>query len=251
MLMNANHIGNQLIKLNIVDSTNNYAAKYLKQTKIPFGTVIMAQYQTKGKGQVDSVWNANKNDNILMSVILDTSFLSVNRVFYLSKIVSLSIHESLNSFDIGNIFIKWPNDIFVNKEKIAGILIENQWKGQSLISSIVGIGINVNQTLFPESYNATSLKLLKSKTYSLDEVFEKVIARMNYNFTLLNNLSFDKIDSDYHKYLLNYNKITNFFIKNKIVKAKLCGVDSFGKIVLKMDNNELKYYDLKQVKQIM
>ena len=251
MLMNTNRIGNQLIKLNVVDSTNNYAAKYLKQTKIPFGTVIMAQYQTDGKGQVNSVWNANKSDNILMSVILDTSFLPVNRIFYLSKIVSLSIHESLNSFDIGNVFIKWPNDIFVNKDKIAGILIENQWKGLSLISSIVGIGVNVNQTVFPESYNATSLKLLKSKTYSLDEVLEKIIVRMNYNFSLLKNLSFDKIDSDYHKYLLNYNKVTDFFIKNEVVKAKLSGVNSLGKIVLKINNNELKCYDLKQVKQII
>ena len=245
-----NKIGNQIIKLKSVDSTNNYAAKLLKQTKVPFGTVIMARYQTNGKGQRNAVWDAEGESNLLMSVVLNTQFLPVEKVFFLSKVVALALNYSLDKFGIQS-SIKWPNDLVVNQKKIAGVLIENQWIGQRLASSIIGIGLNVNQVIFPDSFNATSLKLLTSRSFIVEDVLKVICKYLNQFYNELIDLSFDKIDLTYHKLLVNYNRWAKFRQKNEIFTAKVNGVNDEGELILQLKNGQSKLYKLKEITQLL
>ena len=118
--MNDYIIGNQVIKVQSVDSTNNYAAKLLNQTKVPFGSVIMAYYQTSGRGQRNSVWSSANGNNLLISVILDLSSIPPPKIFYLSKLIALAIKSSVENIIGNEVKLKWPNDILVNKKKSGG-----------------------------------------------------------------------------------------------------------------------------------
>src|ERR1700741_5411456 len=155
-------IGQNLVQLDAVASTNTYAMQLLKDVKVIEGTVITAENQTEGKGQRGNTWKAEPSMNLTFSVVLFPDFLSSSDHFYLSKITALALYDSLSElFDPSqhDIKIKWPNDILVNEEKIAGILIENVFRLGKLQQSVVGVGLNVNQEDFSALKNrATSVK---------------------------------------------------------------------------------------------
>lgn len=251
MLMNSKEVGDQIIKLNSVDSTNNYVAKLLKQTKVPFGTVIMAHYQTNGKGQRNSSWDSSEKDNLLMSVLLDTSMVSTDKVFYLSKIVALSIHSLVIKYTECYPQIKWPNDVIIDKMKLAGVLIENKWKSSMICSSIVGIGLNINQVNFTGFYNATSLKTITSKDYDLDKVLKDLCQELNHYYKILVDCKFEQIDNEYHKHLVNYNKWANFLEKGRSFNAKVIGVNQQGELMLELKNGKIRNFELKEITQLL
>jgi BirA family biotin operon repressor/biotin-[acetyl-CoA-carboxylase] ligase len=251
MLMNYKEVGNQIIKLNSVDSTNNYAAKLLKQTKVPFGTVIMAHYQTNGKGQRNASWDSSEKDNLLMSVLLDTSSISPNMIFYLSKIVALSIRSLLEKYELGQAQIKWPNDVIIDKMKLSGVLIENKWKNSFVSSSIVGIGLNVNQISFSGFYNACSLKSLTSVDYDIDEVLKSICKELSNYFKLLVDKEFAKIDSEYHEHLVNFNKWAKFLENGQAFNAKVIGVNQQGELMLELTDGKIRNFELKEITQLL
>ena len=146
-------IGQKIIRLDVVDSTNNYIANLIKQGSIDSGTVIMADEQFAGKGQRDAQWQSSAGENLTFSFFLDDVNLSVSRQFNLSQVVALSLYNFLNNLGL-DATIKWPNDIYIKGRKIAGVLIENQLKGSLIKSAIVGVGLNVNQTEF-QGFSAT------------------------------------------------------------------------------------------------
>tara|TARA_B100000768_G_scaffold103116_1_gene95899 strand:- start:1078 stop:1827 length:750 start_codon:yes stop_codon:yes gene_type:complete len=240
-------VGNQIIKLNSVDSTNNYTAKLVNETKISFGTVIMADFQTRGKGQRSSYWNSEKGLNLLISIYFDSSFLVFENIFYLSKTIALAIRECVEKIIGTEVLIKWPNDILVNSSKIAGVLIENQWKNEKLMSSIIGIGLNVNQVVFPGEDNVLSLKNLTSKVYNLNSILKSLCSSLDTQFTRLRNFDFFEIDCQYHSFLFNHNQWSNYEKNNINFKGKLIKVDSFGKMVLELENGENKSFELKEI----
>jgi BirA family biotin operon repressor/biotin-[acetyl-CoA-carboxylase] ligase len=244
--MKSQTLGKQIIKLSSVDSTNNYTAKLVKETKISFGTVIMADFQTHGKGQRSSIWKSEKGLNLLISIYFDSSFLNSENIFFLSKAVALAIRECIEKIIGIKVSIKWPNDILINGSKIAGVLIENQWKNEKLSSSIIGIGINVNQVVFSEE-NVVSLKNLTSRFYNLNSILKSLCSSLDSQFTRLRNFEFLEIDRQYHSFLFNYNQWYNYE-KNKInFKGRLIKVDSFGKMVLELENGDKKSFDIKEV----
>ena len=245
--MKTGSLGNQIIKLNYVDSTNNYTAKLIKKNKISFGTVIMADFQTNGKGQRSSCWKSDKGLNLLISIYFDSSFLNSENIFFLSKSIALAIRECVEKIIGINVTIKWPNDILINGSKIAGILIENQWKNEKISSSIIGIGLNVNQVVFSEEENVLSLKNLTSKVYNLNSILQSLCSSLDTQFTILRNFDFFEIDRQYHSFLFNYKQWCNYK-KNKInFKGKLIKVDSYGKMVLELEKGDKKSFEIKEV----
>ena len=167
-----------LIHLQDVDSTNNYAAMNENQPYIQHKTVIMASFQTKGRGQHHNKWESQGEQNLLLSIYIKPENLSIDKQFAVSRMAALSLRDCISYFLKKPVSIKWPNDIYVGDKKIAGILIENS-VGQSRIDrSIVGIGLNVNQTDFDESL-ATSLKLESKKEWELIRVLEYLLYRFN------------------------------------------------------------------------
>ena len=249
--MNHQYIGNHTIRLDSVDSTNNYAAKLLNQTKIPFGTVILAQFQHEGRGQRGSHWSGEVGENLTFSVLIDGSQLINTPFFLLSKCVAISIKNLIEQFTDKNVSLKWPNDVYVDTKKIAGILIENKWKGSNLNASIVGVGINVNQIRFSDELNATSLKLLSNQDHDLEGLLSQFCDSFNWFYHLLLDGQFQKINTDYQSALFFLNKKCQFLIENKLEDVFIREVDNDGLIKLEKLNGDIGMYSLNQARQVL
>ena len=249
--MNNQYFGSHIIQIDRVSSTNNYAAKLLNQTKIPFGAVIMAQFQDDGRGQRGAVWQSKSGENLLFSAILDGSLIKECPPFYLSKCVAVSIKDTLSYFLKHKIHLKWPNDVLVERRKIAGVLIESQWKGNNLFSSIIGVGLNVNQTHFEYGFDATSMKLLSANDYDLKEVLQVLCTNLNFNFSRLLSKEYSDLQQDYLSSLFKYNEKTHFKIGNKLEEVVLKDVNENGMVSLEMLGGKIKEYDFSQARQII
>ncbi|HJV20640.1 MAG TPA: biotin--[acetyl-CoA-carboxylase] ligase [Sediminibacterium sp.] len=152
-------IGSPFTQLSVVDSTNIYAMKQLQANLAAHGSAFFALEQTAGKGQRGRKWQANPGENILLSVVLDSSFLAVSQQFHLSMVVALATYDFLHRYIPDELSIKWPNDIYWRDRKTGGILLETSLSGNKWLWTVAGIGININQTSFPDlSKKAVSLK---------------------------------------------------------------------------------------------
>ena len=249
--MNNQYFGSHIIQIDRVSSTNNYAAKLLNQTKIPFGAVIMAQFQDDGRGQRGAVWQSKFGENLLFSAILDGSLMKECPPFYLSKCMAVSIKDTLSYFLEHKIHLKWPNDVLVERRKIAGVLIESQWKGNNLFSSIIGVGLNVNQTHFEYGFDATSMKLLSANDYDLKEVLQVLCTKLNFNFNRLLSKEYSDLQQDYLSNLYKYNEKTHFKIGDKLEEVVLKDVNENGMVSLEMLGGKIKEYDFSQARQII
>jgi BirA family biotin operon repressor/biotin-[acetyl-CoA-carboxylase] ligase len=162
-----------VIWLDSIDSTNSEALRRLAD--VPSGTVIAAREQTAGRGQRGNTWFTQPGQNLTFSIVLKfEGVFPVSRAVWLNYLSSLAVAEFLRSFGVA-CEIKWPNDVYVGKRKICGILIENQLGADGLASSVVGIGININQREFLQLANATSLSLCTSRAYSVEECLQRFL----------------------------------------------------------------------------
>lgn len=246
--MNFKRFQTNLIQLSTVDSTNNYAANLLKTTNVVNGTTIMTKRQEKGRGQLGTNWHTAPGKNLILSSII-FPVLKIERAFYLNIAVSLAVNGTLNEFGIES-KVKWPNDIYVDGNKIAGILIENQIQGKLINSSILGLGLNVNQLIFPEGIRATSIAIEKGFEFEIEEVFEKYIAELDFYCDLLMQSSFDLLLKKYYSVLYCYNEICQFKDSNGPFEGRINGIDADGKLQI-LSEIGLKKYDLKEVQFIL
>jgi BirA family transcriptional regulator, biotin operon repressor / biotin---[acetyl-CoA-carboxylase] ligase len=245
-------IAHTIVKLDEVDSTNNYAATLLNETKVVNGTVVLAKNQTQGKGQMGNVWIVEPNANLTFSILLTDLKLNANQQFLLSIWVSVALSESLkNHFNIPNV-IKWPNDILCqNGKKIAGVLIENSVKGNKLSHSIIGIGLNVNQTTFPFVSNATSMANEIGTSLIIEDVFNSLVSSLNKHYLLLQQMDEKKLLAFYYANLLGYNSNLDFEDEHGKFTAKILGVTSIGQLVVQDTNEQTKIYNFKELKFIL
>ncbi len=161
-------IGASFLELYEVDSTNIYAIDKVQANLAAHGSVFFTHFQTEGKGQRGKKWLAQPSANILMSVVIDSSFLLVSQQFALSIMTSLACLSFFKAHAGNETSIKWPNDLFWRDRKAGGILIENHIKGNNCQYSILGIGINIMQTTFePSLEHAVSLKQITGKNYDI------------------------------------------------------------------------------------
>ena len=240
-------LGNEIISLDSVDSTNSYLKRLiLDKNSFLEGITVVTKNQTSGRGQMGNIWLSEEGKNLTFSVALKPK-LKVDDQFLISKVVSLGIVEFLIDLGIDKVKIKWPNDIYVDRLKIAGILIENSLKGSSIESSILGIGVNINQVEFSDGVkSATSLKLIKKTIFDLDDLLNKLLFFIEKKYLMLRNSNISAINADYERQLYRLNEVHQFQINNKIIKAKIVGVTKQGK--LKLDSGEvINELDLKEV----
>jgi len=246
-------IGRNLLFLHEVESTNTYAMNLLRNVNAIEGTVVYTDNQTKGKGQRGAAWVSETAQNITASVILKPNFLSIDNTFYLSKISALAVYDVLaeilddSQYDIK---IKWPNDILVNQKKISGILIENNFTSASIQHSVIGIGLNVNQDNFNGfEREATSLKRLSNMLYSREELLEKLCINLEKWYLKLKEGKFELIDKCYHDHLYEINKITVFMDANQHkFNGRVKSITKMGKLLLELEDDILKEFDIKEVK---
>ncbi|WP_448520354.1 biotin--[acetyl-CoA-carboxylase] ligase [Rhodoflexus sp.] len=177
--------GKKLIHLPVCRSTNDIAAELIQTDPVIAGTVIIADCQTQGRGQRGSTWEAAPGLNLTLSLIWCPSFLNGSDAFLLNMAVALGVADTVSKLlPDAVVAIKWPNDIYADGSKICGILIENTLQGTKLRYSVVGIGLNVNQTDFGELH-ATSLKLQSGLQQLLPEVFDLLIRHLEKRYLQL------------------------------------------------------------------
>jgi BirA family biotin operon repressor/biotin-[acetyl-CoA-carboxylase] ligase len=178
-------LGAPLIELSTIDSTNIYAMAQIKEGLAKSGSCFRADFQTQGKGQHGRVWESSKGQNILCSYILELKKLDALKKWSptdqigFSAAIALGISAFFDAYTNGDTKIKRPNDIYWRDRKAGGILIENQLKGTEWTWTVVGIGININQTVFsPEAPNPVSLKQISGRDWdilSLQEALSKAL----------------------------------------------------------------------------
>lgn len=240
-------VGQNLITLSEVDSTNNYAKQLLANIKpLTEGTAIVAEHQFAGKGQAGNTWLSNPGQNITTSIVLNPSFLSPDKQFLLSKVASLALLDVLVSLNIKDASIKWPNDIYVANHKIAGILIENILGEHKIKHSIFGIGLNVNQTDFG-NLHATSLANQLDKEIDLKSVLNLLFSCLEARYLQLKAGKLKSLDELYLQKLYLFNKPSVFkdTSENEFL-GTIFGVSATGQLQV-LVKNKLKEFDLKEI----
>ena len=243
-------IGNKIIHLDSVDSTNNYLKEAIKSGKIKEGTVVIAGEQTTGRGQAGNSWISNKGENLTFSFAIYPIYINAVNQFSISKAVCLALSEIIETY-VENVKIKWPNDIYVNEKKIAGILIENTIMGSSISSSVVGIGLNINQQSFPSSIpNATSFFIETGNKFNIENQLQQLIKKLNISFSTLKRGKVENIDTMYLSKLYRYKELKTYKANEKIFEATIEGVDEYGRLILKNKEDKLMVFAFKEVQYI-
>jgi BirA family transcriptional regulator, biotin operon repressor / biotin---[acetyl-CoA-carboxylase] ligase len=239
------------IFLTEVESTNNYANHLVLSKAAEHGTVVLAQHQKMGKGQQGNSWESEFGKNLLMSIILFPDFLPATKQFYLSKIASLALANFVKS-EKAEVSIKWPNDIYVGNSKLAGILIENSIKANHLDSSIIGIGLNLNQERFvSDAPNPVSLKQITGKDYKIEEVALKIWELLSFWFEKLQSRSFSEIDLIYFNQLFRANEWALFAKQGIQFEARITEIGDFGQLILEERNGVSSEYMFKEVEFVI
>lgn len=225
-------IGSFRIHFDKLTSTNDFAIKLLKKMQPPDGTIIDTQHQTRGRGQLNATWVADPIKNITLSTIIYPHFLPLDEIYYLNKAICVGVALCIEEFVGGRVSIKWPNDIYVEKAKIAGILIQNSIMGKSLLHSVLGIGINVNQTTFPQTFSACSLKTVLKKDIACNDVLLKLVEYLQTVYNEMDLQSYQLIDRWYHQRLLGLNQELSFkeIDTDTNLNGRIIMVDKLGKI---------------------
>ncbi|NRB58423.1 MAG: biotin--[acetyl-CoA-carboxylase] ligase [Winogradskyella sp.] len=237
-----------IIKLGAIESTNSFL-KDMTATKIPKDyTVVVAEHQTQGRGQMGTVWNAEDGKNLTMSVFKIVSKFKVDSQYYISMVVALAVHDALLSFNIPRLSIKWPNDILSENKKICGILIENVIKNNSIQGTVIGIGLNVNQKNFEGLPKASSLSLITGVIYNKDEILSEILSKLKWYFNSLKNGEYDIIQIKYESLLFRKEKPSTFKLSNdSIITGIIKGVSKDGKLNVWLEDDIIQSFDLKEI----
>lgn len=237
-----------IIKLDAIDSTNSYLRQLSTKAPIEDYTVVVAEVQTEGRGQMGTVWQAQRSKNLMCSVFVDVSFLDIEANFYISMAASLAISKTLKQFQLQQLNVKWPNDILAGQKKISGILIENVIKNNKLQASIIGIGVNVNQVQFPNLPNATSMLIQSGRTYPVDEVLHHVIEALECEINRLKAGEFAQVKREYQHALFRNNKPSTFKDnQGQLFSGYIKGVTTAGHLKVLVEDDEIREFQLKEV----
>ena len=241
-------IGKVLHHFASLESTNQYALDLISKSKPIEGTVISTFNQTKGRGQIGSTWQSDSNKNITLSLILYPGFLPVQRQFALNQMVALAVRTLLLQHSSKNITVKWPNDIFINDKKVAGILIQNSLSGKKIASTVIGIGLNVNQESFSDELsNATSLKIETDSDFDLNNLIQDLCFYLETRYLQLKGGRFDQINQAYLDCLYKYQEPAFFERPDGFTfKGIIQGLSENGKLIIKHTNG-LEEFDLKEI----
>ena len=222
---------NQLIELESVDSTNNYAMARIHEGMASDGLVCLAHNQWAGKGQRGKTWLSEPGQNLTMSLLIEPSPLIISQQFLLSAAVALGILEFVKGFESKNWGIKWPNDIYWNDRKAAGILIENVILGKTWAWAVAGIGMNLNQAFFPpEIPNAISLKQITGKDIGPVSIARELVPRIQNQISILRKNP-DQILNDFNQFLYKRNQPIPLKRENEIIITEITGVNEMGHLI--------------------
>ena len=240
-----------IIKLNAIDSTNTYLKELGKNVSLSDATVVWAKNQTGGRGQMGANWQSINGQSLTFSVLKRFKQLDIKEYPKITYVVTLGIKNALQKLGIPGLSVKWPNDIMSYNQKLCGVLIENQLEGQKLISAIVGIGLNVNETQFLNLPQATSMRLITGREFDLEEVFNYVIMEVIQHLKDFANHNVQNLKEKYEETLFRIEKVSSFERPdgsrfNGIIR----GVTDAGELLVEDENQRLTTFELKQIKML-
>lgn len=237
-----------LIKLNAIDSTNSYLRSLVSQKVLEDFSVVLTDHQMSGRGQMGTVWNAEKGKNLTCSVFKRNKGVVVHHQFYISMATSLAIIKTLQEFNIPKIAVKWPNDILSEQKKICGILIENVIKNNAIEGTIIGIGLNVNQTNFDGLPQASSIINLTGRVHHPEELLSRIIKHLKYFFDKLQDDKHDFIKRAYEALLFRKNKPSTFKdAEGSLFSGFIKGVDENGNLQVLVEDDIIKEFAFKEI----
>jgi len=220
------------IQLDCVGSTNNYAMQRVHEGLACHGDAVYAKQQTMGKGQRGKAWESNPGENILLSVILKQLSFFDSIPFVFNAMIALVIRQFLEDLIDEPVAIKWPNDIYIRDRKSAGILIENNFRGNKWNWSVVGVGVNVNQLSFPESVGpAISIKQVTGEDYVSEELAIMLQTQIVQRFEQMQQADIDQIIEAYNQHLYKKDEEVLLQTADALIKTKIIGVEKDGRLV--------------------
>ncbi|AXO80173.1 biotin--[acetyl-CoA-carboxylase] ligase [Olleya aquimaris] len=237
----------RIIKLNATESTNRFMRNLSLESSVQDFTTVVTSTQSKGRGQMGSAWQSESFKNLTFSVYKGFKQFEFEDQFKISMAVSLAIIKALETLQIPKLSIKWPNDILSANKKICGILIENVIKQSHIVSSIVGVGLNVNQLKFKDLPQAGSLKLITGLNYDLDEILHLILKHLEIQLKLLENDT-SALKNNYESYLFRKEKPSTFKSDEGLFSGIIKGVSNEGLLKVMIEDQELKTFDLKTIK---
>ena len=240
----------KLIKLNAIDSTNAFLKGLASKQELENFTVVSAESQTKGKGQMGAVWTAEASKNLIMSVLVKYFLLDASQIFNLNIAVSVAVIEVLESINIPDLSIKWPNDIMSYNKKIGGILIENSIKSDGTIVSIVGLGLNVNQIDFENLPKASSLALVSGKEFDKESLVISICESIENKIAIWNFSPIEFWDI-YTKNLYKFGVPMPFSDPNdNHFMGIIQGVSAIGKLRVMLEDDRIAEFDIKEIQML-
>ncbi|WP_028377606.1 biotin--[acetyl-CoA-carboxylase] ligase [Leeuwenhoekiella sp. MAR_2009_132] len=238
----------KIVKLNATTSTNTYLRAYTRKLDIEDDTIVWATEQSAGKGQRGAYWESEKDKNLTFSVFKRVEGLPVDRQFYITMATSLAIYEALQQLGINQLSVKWPNDILAGRSKICGVLIESVIRN-GLYAVIIGIGINVNQKIFTRAPRATSILLETGKYHEPEEIMKMLISKFYHYVDLITNGDLTLLKAEYESKLFRKDKASTFELPNgELFTGIIKEVSKTGKLILQVEDELLKEFDLKELK---
>lgn len=240
------------IHLEETESTNNYIKnELLAESKEDDIIIVSTDHQTAGKGQRGNNWESEKGKNLTFSILFHPTDIEANQQFIISQFTSLAIKDTLSQYT-KDISIKWPNDIYWKNKKICGILIENSLIDTTIASSIIGIGLNINQTEFTnKAPNPISLKQITGNDYDLDKVLHEVIDRISLYYNKIDKNGSEDIAKRYKNSLFRHDGYHTYNDGTHNFMAHIKDIEPSGLLVLEMEDGSVHKYAFKEIKYIL
>jgi BirA family transcriptional regulator, biotin operon repressor / biotin---[acetyl-CoA-carboxylase] ligase len=240
-------IGKHIVRLQKTDSTNNYANGQLSQYELTEGTVFLTYEQSAGRGQMKNFWESEPGKNLTFSIAVFPDFLEVRHQFMISKVVTLGIYRALSKY-VDKLRIKWPNDIYVGDKKLGGILIENSIMYNLIKSSVIGIGININQTIFHSNApNPVSLKILTNQYFDCNLVLSEILSGIDYYYSLLKKGEKARIDLEFISVMYRLNEKHWFRTEKEEFEGEIIGVNEIGQLLVSNQWGKTYVFHFKEV----
>ncbi len=239
-------LGLEYKHLGEVSSTNDFLRSYVPQAPV---TLAVADFQTRGRGQVGSTWVSNRGENLLFSILLCPTALRAADSFVLSQAMALAIKQALDCH-ISGVLVKWPNDIYCHNRKICGTLIENTLAGPHVARSIIGSGINVNQTSFPSGLAVppTSMHLELGHLFPIEELLHDIVLHFLPFHTQIQQGDYESIRQLYHESLYMRECPGTFIDANGSFVGTISRVAPTGHLIIIDQTGQERSYTFKEVK---
>ena len=241
-------VGKQLISLPSCHSTNEVMAQMSANKRLHEGAIIITEHQTAGKGQRGNQWDSPAGQNLTFSVFIKPSFLQPAQQFELNRMVSLALLDVIKEIlPQSKAFVKWPNDLIINRKKVAGVLIENSIGQNRIVESIIGIGLNVNQRDRLLA-TATSLAQEAKSSFELNEILLKIAHRLEHYYLIMRGRDFRLIHQLYESNLYKKDQVAFYEDATGKFNGIIRSVSAEGVLEIEDESGLFKHYQFKEVR---